>query len=169
MRIFTIFLFIILCTTSCINPKSEVKDGIINIGVVVKDIDESLYFYKEILGMKEKYIANFDEEYGYKAGLTGGIPFKFHKLEFEGLLKTTDWKLIEIDAFPDTSQTQYIQEVLGMRYITLRVKSISPFVERLKKNNISFCGETPIDISENLNLVSFRDPNGIFIELIGDK
>jgi catechol-2,3-dioxygenase len=54
-----------------------------------------------------------------------------------------------------------------MQYITLMVKSLAPFLERLEHNKIPLLGETPTPLSETLSFVLIQDPDGNFIELIG--
>jgi hypothetical protein len=54
-----------------------------------------------------------------------------------------------------------------MQYITIMVNSLAPFIERIKKHNVKFLGDTPVQSGENRHFVLIQDPDGTIIELIG--
>jgi hypothetical protein len=54
-----------------------------------------------------------------------------------------------------------------MRYVTLHVTSLKPFLQRFKDNKVPLLGETPIPIGGGRHFALVQDPDGIFVELIG--
>ena len=62
---------------------------------------------------------------------------------------------------------KFIQDDVGMQYITINVKSLKPVIERLKQMKVTFLGETPIPLNAKSHFALVQDPDGNFIELIG--
>jgi hypothetical protein len=54
-----------------------------------------------------------------------------------------------------------------MQYITIQVKSLKPIIERLKKQRVTFLGNTPTPLGKDTHFVLVQDPDGNFVELIG--
>lgn len=153
----------IVCTAQ--NPESEFESGTIHIGVVVSDLEKSLEFYKNIIGMEETGGFGLDATMGKKTGLTGGEPFDAKILQLKNGDQNTQWKLISFNK--KGAQSKYIQDNTGMRYITIYVNSIKPVLTRLRENKIKLLGDTPIRLSNGKTFILIQDPDGIFIELIG--
>jgi len=147
--------------------QSEYSSSVINIGVVVSDLDRSMDFYQKILGMTKVNLYDITPEMGSKTGLSDGIPFKAEVLKVEDSPNATEWKLMSFGDEAQHPKQKWIHDDTGMQYITLMVKSLAPFLERLKQNKIPLLGETPTPLSETLSLVLIQDPDGNFIELIG--
>jgi len=56
-----------------------------------------------------------------------------------------------------------------VQYLTVYVKDMAPFVERLRAANIPFLGKTPIKIANDTkDFVLVQDPDGTFVELISE-
>jgi catechol-2,3-dioxygenase len=70
---------------------------------------------------------------------------------------------------PVRKKSNYVQDDLGMQYITIHVKALDPIIKRLKEKGIAFLGNTPTPLSENRFFLLVQDPDGNFIELIGPK
>ncbi len=136
-------------------------------GVVVSDLDRSMAFYQDILGMVKVNRYNISLEMGQKTGLSGGIPFFAEVLKVEDSPDATEWKLISFGKEAAHPKQKWIQDDTGVQYITLMVKSLDPFLERLEQNKSPLLGETPTPLSETLSFVLIQDPDGNFIELIG--
>lgn len=141
--------------------------GIISIGVVVEDLYASLDFYTRIIGMKEVREFSIDESFGENSGLSRGAPFNVKVLQLIEGDYSTNWKLIQFDDQPGTMQKANIQDDIGMQYITINVEDLGPYIERLKVNGIELLGSTPVPLSGGRHFVLVKDPNEIFIELIG--
>ncbi len=154
---------------ACSKPSGQFEQPVINIGVVVTDLNRSLDFYKNVLGMKETGVINMDAELGEKSGLTGGLPARVKVLKLEDSAQATEWKLMTFEGLPQPTRQQHIQDAAGMRYVSISVRSVAPFLERLRKNNIPLLGQTPVELQKGVYLILFQDPDGIFIELIGNE
>ena len=147
--------------------QSEYSSGVISIGVVVSDLDRSMDFYQNILGMKKVNLYDITPEMGTKTGLSNGIPFKAEVLKAVDSPNATEWKLMSFGKEASHPEQKWIHDDTGMQYITLMVKSLKPFMARLQENKIPLLGETPVALNETLKLVLIQDPDGNFVELIG--
>ncbi|MCM5663158.1 VOC family protein [Galbibacter mesophilus] len=148
-------------------PKKESKVAIIDIGIVVTNMEKSLILYKDVLGMKEVGQFPIDKEFGRKSGLTSGLATEVTVLQMEEGNQSTQLKLMTFGKhknwYPD-----YIQQDLGVQYITLHVDNIGPYIERIIKNKIKMLGETPIVLDNGKTFVLIKDYDGTFIEIIGE-
>jgi hypothetical protein len=82
---------------------------------------------------------------------------------------STQWKLMSFKKETNHKVSNYIQDDLGMQYITIFVKSIKPFLKRIKEHKVKLLGDTPTHLSEERMFVLVQDPDGTFIELIGKE
>lgn len=167
-NIFFILLIFSAVLFQC-RQSGETGQAVMNIGVVVTDLNRSLDFYKNVLGMKEVGIINMDAELGKTSGLTGGLPAQVKVLKLEDSKFATEWKLMTFDNVPQNAPQKHIQDGAGMRYVSISVQSMAPFLERLRKNNVPLLGQTPVELQKGVYLILFQDPDGIFIELIGNE
>ena len=147
-------------------PASEFSAGTIQIGVVVSDLERSLDFYQNVIGMTRTGGFSIDQDFGRRSGLSGGQPFDVAVLKLQDSPSAAEWKLMSFgkEAQP---RSQYIQEGLGMRYITLFVHSVKPVLERLRAAGVPLLGETPVKLPNGQTFILVQDPDGIFVELIG--
>lgn len=164
-KLILLFAFFLL---QC-GQKSLFEKPVVHIGVVVSDLNRSLDFYKNVLGMKEVGVISMDAELGKKSGLTGGLSAEARVLKLEDEKYATEWKLMTFDSLPTPAKQMFIQEATGMRYAGITVRSVAPFLDNLRKYNVPLLGDSPVEIGEGRYLVLFQDPDGIFIELIGDE
>ena len=123
--------------------QSEYDKSFISIGVVVSDLEASLGFYKDIIGMVETGEFSVDETISKTSGLTGGQPFHVKVLKLMDEPGAAEYKLMSFGNDLGKAD-QHIQDQNGMQYITLFIKSTSDVLKRLKDNNIKLLGETPI-------------------------
>lgn len=112
---------------------SEFSSGTISIGIVVDNMKKSLKFYKEVLGLKETGGFSVDREFGRKSGLTGGKPFDVVILKTVDEPNATEWKLMSFKNKAQHPKQKNIQDDTGVQYVTMFVKSLDPFLLRLKK------------------------------------
>ncbi len=155
--------------SSTFKTPEEFSQGTIQIGVVVEDLDTSLKFYKEVLGLTETGGFNVTSEVSKSTGLTNGIPLNVKVLKLKDEPDATEWKLMSFGKKARHKQQKFIDDDTGMQYITMLVTSIKPFVERLNANNIAMLGETPVKLPDGRMFILVQDPDGIFIEIIGGE
>ncbi|WP_204336046.1 VOC family protein [Leptobacterium flavescens] len=146
---------------------SEFQSNTIQMGVVVSDMERSLDFYKNILGMKETGGFDINSDFGKRSGLSNGLPFQVKILKLEDSPQANQFKLVSFGK-KRASIPEHIQDDTGVQYITIFVNSVTPFLNRIRENNIELLGETPIKLGDNRNFLLIRDPDGIFVELIGN-
>jgi len=156
-----------LISLSIVSAQTEYSSPVISIGVIVSDLDKSVDFYQNILGMKKSREFDINTDFGIRSGLTGGVPFSVLVFKLEDIQEATEWKLISFGKDAQHPRQKWIQDDTGIQYVTLNVKSLKPFLERFEKGGIPLLGETPTAINDDLWFILVQDPDGNFIELIG--
>lgn len=146
---------------------NEFTSETISIGVVVSNIEKSLEFYTKVIGMKKTGGFSVNSDMGKKTGLTDGVPVTISILKLGESKTATDWKLMSFGKESPHPKGKHLQDGVGMQYITIHVKALKPFLQRIKENNVKLLGDTPISIGGATMFALVRDPDGTFVELIG--
>ena len=73
-----------------------------DLGVVVKDIQKSLKFYKDVIGFSEKEGFNVSGSFPKKVGLTDGTELKIHVLTLGDEESATKLKLMQVKGIKAT-------------------------------------------------------------------
>ncbi|MCG6923925.1 MAG: VOC family protein [Acidobacteria bacterium] len=142
--------------------------GAIHMGVVTKDLDASVAFYTDVIGMKKAGGFEVDAAFGKTSGLTRGLPLSVTVLKLRDSPDASQFKLMSFEKDAQTPKSQHIEDALGIQYITLMVTDLTPLVARLEKAGVPLLGETPVPLGDSGNsFVLVQDPDGTFIELIG--
>ncbi len=150
--------------------KSNFKAGALTAAVVVSNESQSLHFYTGILGMQEVGSFTIDSIFAKRLGLSQGHPFKVTRLAFHRSPESSELKIVSFD-LPKAkmdSVNSGVQRQLGLQYLTLQVHALDPVLERAKKEGLMPEADTPVKLGEHSYLVVLRDPDGVFVELIGD-
>ncbi len=140
---------------------------VIDIGVVVTDLDRSLRFYEEVVGMRRKRSFDLDEDFGARSGLTDGRPVHIEVLELESGEHATEWKLMSFGEDTPRQENAYIHDHTGVQYITIHVAALNPILERIRAHDVELLGDTPTPLGGANHFVLIQDPDGTFVELIG--
>ncbi|MDX2431709.1 MAG: VOC family protein, partial [Bacteroides sp.] len=165
-KLSVIILALATILSTNIMAQSEFSSNTIGVGVVVKDLDKSLDFYLNVIGMQKVGEFDVDAEFGKTSGLSNGLPFHVDVLKLEDSPEANQWKLMSFGKEATHPMPTYIQDDNGMQYVTIMVNSLDPFLKRIKKHNVTLLGDTPIALEEN-HFVLVQDPDGTIIELIG--
>ncbi len=152
-----------------ISTEDEFELGTIQFGVVVSDLQKSIDFYTNIIGMKETGGFSVDANFSKISGLTGGEPFDVTILKLRDERQATEWKLMSFGKKANHPMPRFIQDDTGVQYVTIFVKSMEHFLERIKKHKIKLLEETPVFLEDGRQFVLIQDPDGTFIELIGPE
>ena len=149
-------------------PTPQFSKPVIDIGVVVSNLDKSAAFYTNIIGFRETSGFNVPPDLGKKIGLTDHLGVKIRVFELgEGSAATK----VKLMAFPDAGAAKpdrhFIHSTLGLNYLTIYSSDLIPTLGRLKAGGIKLLGESPVALGGGTFLVTFQDPDGSFIELIG--
>ena len=147
--------------------QSEFSSGLIGVGVVTRDLDKSLDFYLNVIGMSKVSEFDVDGDFGTSSGLTDGIAFHVDVLKLQDSPDANQWKIMSFKKEGTHPMPLYIHDDTGMQYITIMVNSLEPFLKRIKKHNVKLLGETPVPLGETDHFVLVQDPDGTIIELIG--
>jgi catechol 2,3-dioxygenase-like lactoylglutathione lyase family enzyme len=123
---FTLLIILVIACTGSSQAQSEFSSTTIGIGVVVSDLDKSLDFYTNVIGLKKVGGFDVDEDFAAKSGLTGGPPFKVTTLKLKDEAGATQWKLMSFGKDAPDPLPRYVQDIVGMRYITINVNDLSP-------------------------------------------
>ncbi len=170
LPLLVLFLVVLIAVLSFSKPEpSEFDRGIIEFGVVVEDFEKSYDFYVNVLGMTETGGFDVDGEFGKRSGLTDGTAFKVAILKLKDSDQATQWKIMSFNKKSSHPFPKYILDDTGVQYVTIFVKSMKPFLERINKNKVKLLGDTPTQLDESTQFVLIQDPDGTFIELIGPE
>ncbi|NPU98771.1 MAG: VOC family protein [Candidatus Omnitrophica bacterium] len=140
----------------------------IHIGMIVKDLEQSMKFYKDVVGMVQVDTTEFsvDADFGKKSGLTDSLPIHVQVLKLGKGENATQLKLMTFGDKAQPQENEYIHSHTGIQYITIMVNDLTPILERIKKHKVKRLGDTPIAMGDNY-FVLIQDPDGTFVELIG--
>ena len=150
-----------------VQAQSNFSSKLIGVGVVVSDIDRSLAFYVNGIGMVKTGSFTINDEFGKRSGLTDGVAVAVTVLKLENSPEANEWKLMSFGKKATHPAQKNIQDDTGMQYITIQVKSLKPIIERLKQQKVAFLGTTPTPLNKDVHFVLVQDPDGTFVELIG--
>lgn len=121
-----------------------------HIAINTVNIDESVKFYSEVLGFQElKRVPNGDNTLVY--------------------MKISDTSTIELfDHEKQIDYSEHPENASGTAHIALSVTDINAWNEHLIRHNVVFT--LPLCALEHLgkNVLLFKDPNGVLIELSED-
>jgi catechol 2,3-dioxygenase-like lactoylglutathione lyase family enzyme len=167
-RIALLLVFVAALGLASFASMDDFSSKTIQIGMTVSNLDQSLFFYKDILGMVQVDRARFDvdADFAKKAGLTDNLPVHVEVLKLGSGEDATQLKLMSFGDRAQKQENEFIHSQTGVQYLTFTVTNLASIVERLKKNNIPLLGETPVPVGDN-DFVLVKDPDGTFVELIG--
>lgn len=162
-------LLLVMSLSASVASAEDLKfsSPLISIGVVVSDLDASVKFYTETIGMKETGGFDVPGEFASRLGLTDDKTLNVKVLKLADSPDAPQWKLMTFGAAAKAQRSKHIDGFTGMQYITINVEDLSPFVKRLKQHEVKLLGETPVELPNGKYLALVQDPDGTFIELIG--
>jgi catechol 2,3-dioxygenase-like lactoylglutathione lyase family enzyme len=144
----------------------------IDIGMVVRDIDDSVAFYTKGIGFQQAEGFQVDSDLAKAAGLTDNKPLDVRVLVLGNDKAATKLKLMQIaGTSPRSGDTAFIHSHTGFRYLTIIVADTSALLSRLKQLGVEPLAKSPVTLPENLvpgmSLTCVKDPDGNIVELIG--
>jgi catechol 2,3-dioxygenase-like lactoylglutathione lyase family enzyme len=136
--------------------------GFRHVGIIVKDIDASLHFYKDLLGLE--LIQDFCDDSDYINEVSGLKNVNAHMIK----LKTKDGIIVEILKYLN-HPTDFIDHPIynaGICHIAFQVDSTDKMYIWLKENGVKVISK-PILSSEKIAKVFFCfDPNNVRVEIV---
>lgn len=166
-KLFYVVLFVFVVFGS--QAQSEFSHPGIFVGNVVEDLDKSVEFYTEVIGMIKTGEFSVPAAKCKKLGLTNNYDLNVTVLKLEDSPNATEWKLMSVGTKAKHPKQKWMTDDTGMQYSTILVKHLNPFIERCKKHNIKILSDTPSQLDENRYFILVQDPDGTFIELIGPR
>ncbi len=136
---------------------------------MVEDLNKSLEFYYNVVGMVKVREFTVDSEKAKRMGLSRGESFDIKVLKLENSEQATELKLMSFNNKTSQENKKYIPDQNGIRYITIFVKSMAPIIERIEKHKVKTLGETPTMLDAKRQFVMIQDPDGNFVEFIGPE
>ena len=131
-------------------------------GIVCKDIKKSVFFYKDILGMK--IVQDFWDNSNYINKIIGLKNENVHMIK----LKMMSGEILELISFPK-NKTKIIKlpfNTSGLVHFAIEVSNLDKVYKKLRSKNVKFLSK-PIISSEKFAKVCFcLDPNNVRIELV---
>ena len=122
------------------------KDAI-DIGVIVSDIDKSLAFYQDLLGLPKT------QELPTPLGT-------IHRLGYG----QTDLKLVVPKRAPGAGELG-LDRQLGYRYITFRIENLNEVCQRLESEGVEFTIPAQ-EILPGVHIAMVKDPDGNIVEFV---
>lgn len=166
-NLLVLFCFVALGLAS--GAQSKFSNPTIFVGNVVVDLEKSVDFYTNIIGMIKTGEFSVDGEKSKELGLTDGRSIDVVVLKLEDSPEANEWKLMSFATKAGHKKPKYLHDDTGMQYITILVNNLDPVIERLKKNKIKILSGEPSKLDEDRFFILVQDPDGTFIELIGSK
>jgi catechol 2,3-dioxygenase-like lactoylglutathione lyase family enzyme len=130
------------------------KDSI-DLGIVIKDSEASLAFYRDVLGFE--HVAD--------TPMPPGLDGTMHRL----MCGTTLVKLVKLDATPSASSPPGgIPGATGYRYFTMQVTNLAEITRACKDAGATVVIEN-LEIRPNVAISMVTDPDGNWVEFVDDS
>lgn len=168
-KIFAGLLVALFALPTAQAAEEEFSSKVIHMGMVVSNLEESMKFYKEVVGFVQVDRTEFEvnADFGKRSGLTDSLGFKVQVLKLGKGDDATQLKLMSFGDKPKKKENKYIHSTVGVQYLTIMVSELKPILERIEKHGIKLLGESPVPLGEKDRFVLIQDPDGTFVELIG--
>lgn len=161
------FYFVAVCLIGM--AQSEFSHPGIFVGNVVEDLDKSVKFYTEVIGMTKTGEFSVKKDKAKELGLTNSYDLNVTVLKLEDSPNATEWKLMSLGTKSQHPKQKWMSDDTGMQYITILVNHLDPFIERCNKHKVEILSGKPSQIGDNRFFILVQDPDGTFIELIGPR
>ncbi|MCA6078748.1 VOC family protein [Fulvivirga sedimenti] len=159
-----ITIFLLMVSFYAYAQESSADLGVTAIGIVVSDIEKSEAFYTDLLGMVPAGSFSLDEQWSKEAGAANDRPFKVKMFKMVDRNTATIFKLAYFDKVKPRPKQTGVDSNAGVNYLTLNYSDLEPVRKRLEAAGITPLGWVKRDTYQ---LFFVRDPDGIFIELVG--
>ena len=171
-NIFTFLLFTIfgIAVSAQKAPvASDFSNPAFGVGVVVEDLQKSIDFYTNVIGMTKTGEFSVTKEQCTELGLTDSYQLDVTILKLQDSEQANEWKLMSLGTKAKHPKQKYMSDDTGMQYITIFVSHINTIIERVEKNNVKILSGKPSSLGEGRKFILIQDPDGTFIELIGPE
>jgi len=136
--------------------------GIRHTGLVVSNLNKSIYFFKKILGFK--IFKHMDENGEFVETILNLKNVKLTTVK----LKSKNGQMIELLRFhnirKDKSKIKIFSQ--GLTHISFDVDNINKTYNLLKKNNCKFLSKPKVNDDKTAKVVFCKGPDNFFLELV---
>ncbi len=157
-------LLLIAAAISSVFAQSPADLGVGAIGLVVSDIEASEQFYTEVIGMQPAGEFSLDSDWSDQAGMSGGMPFSVKMFKMVNESSATILKLAYFEETDRRESIRNVGEISGVNYLTLNYNDLEDVEKRVTEADIEIIGRVS---GKGYSLIIIKDPDGIFIELVG--
>ncbi len=157
------------CSLLSVFAQSEFSNPTIGVGVVVEDLQRSIDFYTNVVGMTKTGEFSVPQEQCKELGLTDSYQLDVTIMKLENSEQSNEWKLMSLGTKAKHPKQKYMSDDTGMQYITIMVNHVMPVLERAQKNGVKILSGKPSTLAGGQKFLLIQDPDGIFIELIGPE
>lgn len=134
--------------------------------IVTNKLQETLDFYTQVVGLTKVGEFTVDKDFSKRSGLADGKSFKVTTLKLIDKSESSIIKVISFNNDFESTKGNSLNDGVGVQMLNFKVKSMEPVIERIKKNKVSFLGDTPIYYHKQKQFVLIQDPNGVLIEFM---
>jgi len=133
-----------------------------HVGLVVSNLDKSLMFYRDLLGLKIQ--GTTSEEGDFISSITSIDNVKLNTIKLSADDNSTRIELIELlSEIPTTNNTQLSTK--GFTHIALTVSNLDELYIKLQNKGIKFTCKPKLSPNRKLKITFCRDFEGNFLEL----
>jgi len=159
-------IFLSLLLSISLHSQSKAELGVAEIALVVSDIKASEHFYKDIIGFVEAGEFNIDQQFSRETGVANDQPFTIRMLKQSDLPSATILKLVFFKKPAKQSRLDDINTKTGVNYITFHydAKGFKKVTQSIETAGLEKTGWVKRD---GFQLYFIKDPDGLFVEIIG--
>ena len=169
VSVFVLMISVFAVSAQKAPAPEEFSNPTIQVGLVVSDLDKAVDFYTNVIGMTRTGGFYVSGEKAKDLGLTDGRSIEVTVLKLEDSVHSNEWKMMSFGEKAAHPKQKFLHDDTGLQYITIFVNNIHPFIERIQKNNIQILSGTPSSLEDGRGFILVQDPDGTFIELIGNQ
>tara|TARA_Y100001963_G_scaffold159287_1_gene262342 strand:- start:19574 stop:19999 length:426 start_codon:yes stop_codon:yes gene_type:complete len=133
-----------------------------HVGITVTDVEESLKFYRDILGFKVARIMDESGEHIDNFSALKGVHVKTVKLKDEtnGMIE-----LLQYHSHPRTAEENDITHI-GCSHFALTVRNLDSILDSIRENGYAINSVPQYSPDGKVKLTFCKDPDGALIELV---
>ncbi len=131
-------------------------------GIVTSNLQNSLFFYRDLLGFELK--TDSREDSGFIDRVLNLQKSKLHTVK----LAAPDGQMIELldfDAQTEPMESFHVTTA-GPTHFAIQVRDLETFCRELKKHDIPFLSEPTVSPDGGVKLAFCRAPEGTYIEIV---
>lgn len=134
-----------------------------HIGIVCKNIDESLFFYKDLLGCS--VVRDMNEDGFFISTVLNHENVNVRTIKLALPKGETQVELLSFQSPSSFGEPVSIFNH-GLSHFALKVDSVNDLYERLKNHQTSFISSPQLSEDRKAKVCFCKDPNGVFLELV---